>query len=232
MTRAWFPSIAYAYLCSPAASRAAWALAAVLAFAAIYALDINRNVFYLMFACSVAVVATALVDRAVIRAIIVAVLAASSVVTVAKPLLPIVDTQAGTESNSRRLANGEVLRFRFLLTDIQKRREECGDLEESAVAAGINLAAAEFRINGETVPTKLTKIFNYDLAWGSLPADARDAVDVTLTAGENVLLVQGPEVSGKTEYRNAVFIELQNNKCRVFYHAQAIPTGATSANGK
>jgi hypothetical protein len=195
-------------------------------------LDINRNVFYLMFACSVAVVATALVDRAVIRAIIVAVLAASSVVTVAKPLLPIVDTQAGTESNSRRLANGEVLRFRFLLTDIQKRREECGDLEESAVAAGINLAAAEFRINGETVPTKLTKIFNYDLAWGSLPADARDAVDVTLTAGENVLLVQGPEVSGKTEYRNAVFIELQNNKCRVFYHAQAIPTGATSANGK
>jgi hypothetical protein len=220
-----------AWLRRLAGSRAIWPFAAVCVFAAIYALGVNTNVFYLLFACSAAVVGVVLADRVLVRGIIVAVLAISSFVTVAKPLPPIVDTREGTENSSKRLKNGEVLHFRFLLTDIQKRRDECGKLEESVVAVGFNLPAAEIRINGTIVPARFDKAYDADIAWAALPPDARDALEVTLTAGDNVSLRQGPEVARKTEYRNALFIELQNKKCRVFYHAQAIGTGPTSEHG-
>lgn len=199
-----------------------WFAGAGVAFGLLYLLGVNRNLFFLAFALSLAGLAIAASSRWSIRLASVAMLLGLASVTVSAPLPPRVDVHKGYANGIRDIPAGQRLKFRFVLTDIERRRKECGSLEAYVVVTGANLGTLDISVNSE--PPTITALLKaspfHDLVRAYIPADIASPVDLVLETKYPIGLFRGPEVAGDTAYPDAVFLAFGNRKCRVVYHAR------------
>lgn len=199
----------------------AWPTAMTAALGCLWVFGLNRNIFYLLFTLSCALIVIAIVRNRRLRAIVCFALVAAASITVAAPVPPVVNVKNVDGKAYRELTAGQQLEFRFPLTDIEARRRECGDLEGYIMIVGLNLGSLDIKVNGSESPNVLVRpVHERFVAWASLPAIAGDSIEVTLHAKDAVSIFQGPEVSERTAYPDAVYLLFKNRRCHVTYHAR------------
>lgn len=190
------------------------------AFYLFYRLGLNRNLFFLMFSMSCVAVAIALVDASSLRIAILAASLALASVSVSAPLPKRVNVHNGHANGILDVQQGQRLGMVFALTDIDKRRAECGEMKPLLNIVGTNLAALDVEVNSPPLETKILKNASQELKQVSLPADLPGLLAVVLVAKEKIGLFQGPEVFGRTSYPDAVYLKFENPKCSVVYHTR------------
>lgn len=197
-----------------------WFAGLCAALALLYVTGLSRNIFYLMFSFCCGGLAIVLMQNVKVRGTVLAILFIAAMIGVSAPLPKRVDVQKGYVWGQKEMPAGEAISFRYELTDLDRRRAECGALKGEAIFTGTNVATIDVSVNAAPEKNvKIEPIYDRQIVFVPLAADVKSPVTVTLTPREKYTLYQGPEVSGRDVYPDAVYLRFSNDKCYVIYHA-------------
>ena len=189
-------------------------------FLLVWMLDLNRNLLYLAmilsaYICGLTVTRTLLGRTGVLIGVTVLLLAVRTEI----PLPAYIPLPEGQEVI---LESSERWQYHFPLYNREAHKKACGILSGYLYVYGhdleeLTITANEVRIDDLSVYAGS----DFPIGRTALPVTGQDLmIGLSPKPGEHTSIRQGSEAFGFTLYPDAVFVNLENERCRIIYHAQ------------